>query len=119
MQYFHDMYIFIQHCNSNDYDDDNSMSASAKSIAEAIALLKADCESAVNWFTSNGMEASPEKFQFMIVPPHDVTDKKLELIFSDPALKSETSVKVLVITVDSRLNFSRNVNNLCFKAMGQ
>ena len=91
------------------------MFASAESIDEAMALLKADCENAVSCFTSNDMKTNPGKFQFMIVSPHDVTDKKPELLVDDVVLKPETSVKVLGITIDSRLNFSQHVSNLCTK----
>ena len=111
------MFLFIEHCNLYNDADDNSMSASAESIDEAMALLKVDCENAVSWFTSNGMKANPGKFQFMIVSPHDVTDKKPELFVNDVVLKPETSVKVLGITIDSRLNFSQHVSNLCTKAL--
>ena len=69
------MFLFIEHCNLYNNADDNSMSASAESIDEAMALLKADCENAASWFTSNGMKADPGRFQFIIVFPHDVTDK--------------------------------------------
>ena len=108
--FMNDMFLFIEHCNLYNYADDNSMSASAESIDEAMALLKADCENAVSWFTSNGMKANTEKFQLLIVSPHDVTDKKPELLVND-VLKPETSVKVLGITIDSRLNFSQHVSN--------
>ena len=91
------------------------MFASAESIDEAMALLKADCENAVSWFTSNGKKANPGNFQFMNVSPHNVTDKKPELLVDDVVLKPETSVKVLGITIDSRLNFSQHVSNLCTK----
>ena len=87
------------------------MSASAESIDEAMALLKADCENAVSWFTSNGMKANPGKFQLLIVSQHDVTDKKPELLVNDVVLKPETSVKVLGISIDSRLNFSQHISN--------
>ena len=85
------------------------------SIYEAMALLKADYENAVSWFTSNGIKENPGKFQLIIVPPLNVTDKKPELLVSDVLLKPETSVKVLGITIDSRLNFSQHVSNLCTK----
>ena len=117
--FMNDMFLFIEHCNLYNYADDNSMSATAESIDEAMALLKVDCENAVSWFTSNGMKANPGKFQFMIISPHDVTDKKPELLVNDVVLKAESSVKVLGITIDSRLNFSEHVSNLCTKAARQ
>ena len=110
-----DMFIFIDHCNSYNYADDNSMSASAKSIDEVTALLKNDCDNALNWSTSTCMKASHGKFEFMIVSPHDVTDKEPELLVNDVVLKPEASVKVLVITIDSRLNFSQHASNVCTK----
>ena len=60
-----------------------------------MALLKADCENAVSWFTSNGIKENPGKFQFIIVSPHDVTDKKPELLVSDVLLKPELLLRSL------------------------
>ena len=40
-----------------------------------MALLKADCENTVIWFTSKGMKANHGKLQFMIVPTHDMAGK--------------------------------------------
>ena len=53
------------------------MFAPEKSINETMALLKADCENTVIWFTSKAMKANHGKLQFMIVPAHDVTDKNI------------------------------------------
>ena len=63
--------------------------------------------------------SNPGKFQFMIVSPHDVTDKSQNYLLNDVVLKPETSVKVLWITMESRLNFSQHVSNLCTKAARQ
>ena len=114
--FINDMFLFIEHCNLYNYADGNSIFASAESIDKAMALLKADCANAVSWFTSNGMKANPGKFQSMIVFPHDVTDKKPELLVNDVVLKPESSIKVLGITIDIRLNVSQLVSNLCTKA---
>ena len=95
------------------------MSASAKSIDKAMTLLKNDCENTVSWLTWNGLKANPSKFQFMIVSPHEMTNKKPELFVNDALLKPETFVKVIRITIDSRLNFSQHVSILCIKAARQ
>ena len=42
--FVNDMFLFTEHCNWYNYADDNSMSASAESIDEAMALLEAECE---------------------------------------------------------------------------
>ena len=78
--FMNDMFQFNERRNVYDYADDNSMSTSAKSADEAIALVIADCKNAVNWFTSNGMKANLRKFQFMIASPHDRTERKPELL---------------------------------------
>ena len=65
------------------------------------------------------LKFNPGKFQSMIVSPHDVTDKKPELLVNGVVLKPENSVKVLGITIDSRLNFSQHVSKFCTKAARQ
>ena len=74
------------------------MSASAKSIDEAMALLKADCDRTV-W--EQILESSNLWSSLHMMWPI----KKPKLLVNDVVLKPETSVKVLGITIDSRLNF--------------
>ena len=117
--FMNDIVLFIVHFNWYTYADEKSMSSSTESIDEALALLKADCENAVNWFTSNGMKTNPGNFQFMIVVPHNVIDKKPELLVNNVVLKPQTSVKALGITIDSRPNVSQHVSSLFTKATRQ
>ena len=73
--FMNDMFLSIKHCHLYNYTYDNSMSASAK------------YGNVVSWYISNGMKANLGKFQFMSVSPHDVTNKKPELLVNDIVLK--------------------------------
>ena len=62
-----DMFFFIDHCTLYNYADDNSMSVSSENIQRVISLLQNDCKKAVQWFTSNGMQANPQNFSFYVI----------------------------------------------------
>ena len=56
-----DMIFFIDHCTLYNYADDNSMSVSCENMQRVLSLLQNDCKKAVQWLTSNGMQANQKK----------------------------------------------------------
>ena len=116
--FINDLYMFIKRCTLYNYADDNSLSRAATTIREVIESLQYDGNIAIKWFTDNGMQANPDKFQFMVISPHDDSTHSLKLDNST-VLLSENHVKVLGIEIDSKLNFSFHISAICKKAARQ
>ena len=60
------------------------------------------------WFVYNSLKSNPDKFQFTILGK--VGSHKLQI--GDITIKSASSVTLLGITIDSKLNFKEHINNI-------
>ena len=69
-----------------------------------------DVENVYEWFVYNSMKANPDKFQFIILGNTGSHTLKIGDI------KSASSVTLLGITIDSKLNFKEHINNIFKKA---
>jgi len=77
-----------------------------------------DGNKAIEWFAANGMQANPDKFQFMVISPDEFYKRKL-VLNKNTEIFSEERVKVLGVTIDCKLNFSSHVRSICTKAARQ
>ena len=48
-------------------------------LDHVISNLQLDGNRAIKWFTDNGMQANPDKFQFMIISSDDNSTRSLTL----------------------------------------
>ena len=79
---------------------------------------KMDGSKVIQWFTDNGMQANPSKFQFMVISPDDDCAQSL-VLNENTVLVSEKHVQVLGVIIDSKLNVSLHVSPMCKKAARQ
>ena len=84
-------------------------------IDHVISNLQLDGNRAIKWFTDNGMQANPDKFQFMMISSDDNSTRSLTLN-ENTVIVSEKHVKVLGVVIDCRLNFSLPISSVCKKA---
>ena len=83
-------------------------------IDHVISNLQLDGNTAIKWFSDNGMQANPDKFQFMIISSDDNST-----LNENTVIVSEKHVKVLGVVIDCRLNFSLHISSVCKKAARQ
>ena len=69
-------------------------------------------ENVYEWFVCNSMKVNPDKFQFIILR----NTGSYALKIGDITIKSASSVTLLGITIDSKLNFKEHINNIVQKA---
>ena len=113
-----DMHMFIKECTLYNYADDNSLSCTSPMIDHVISNLQLDGNKAIKWFTDNGVQANPDKFQFMIISSDDNSTRSLTLN-ENTVIVSEKHVKVLGVVIDCRLKFSLHISSVCKKAARQ
>ena len=102
--FINDMYLFINKCTLYNYTDDNSLSCAATEVEQIMSSLQMDGNKVIQWFTDNGMQANPSKFQFMVISPDDDCAQSL-VLNENTILVSEKHVQVLGVIIDSKLNF--------------
>ena len=83
-----------------------------------LEILRKECETAINWFKTNKMIVNPDKFQSMIISSKKDLSKSV-LNINCVELTMESSVKLLVIKLENKLNFEKHISNICKKASNQ
>jgi len=76
--------------------------------------LKSDLSIILRWFASNQLVANPAKFQMIVLGVSSVENIYINL--DNIILKPSTTVKLLGITIDSKLSFKEHILDLCKKA---
>ena len=102
--FINDMYLFINKYTLYNCADNNSLSCVATEVEQVMSSLQMDGSKVIQWFTDNGMQANPSKFQFMVISPDDDCAQSL-VLNENTVLVSEKHVQVLGIIIDSKLFF--------------
>ena len=70
----------------------------------------------MDWFAKNSLAANPSKFQTMLMCGNNNKVNDLNIIVENTNLESTSSIKVLGVNIDSKLNFNDHVCDMCTKA---
>ena len=116
--FINDLFYFIKLCNLYNFADDNTLSSHSRSLGQLMCNLKHDSSICIQWYENNGMEANPDKFQFMVASSTSMTPIKFN-IYDDIVIESKPVVKALGVLIDCQLNFKEHTKELCIKAARQ
>ena len=84
-------------------------------MTELLEILRKECETAIYWFKTNIIIANPDKFQSMTISSKKNLIKSL-LNTNGVELIMESSVKLLGIEIDNKLNFEKQISSICKKS---
>ena len=101
----------IQDSEVCNFADDNTIYAFDDNIETILRLLKGDINNALEWFKCNQMAANPEKFQVLFMGLE--IGQKLNLEINGISIRTTEDVKLLGITIDSKLQFQSHVEGIC------
>lgn len=112
--FINDMFLFVEESDVCNFADDNTLYSCGTKIAQILDPLKQDTKSLLMWFESNQLGANPDKFKLMFlgIPKSE----QYELVIHNHVIKPSDYVKLLGITIDSKLKFDLHVSNLCSTA---
>ena len=116
--FINDLFLFINEVELANFADDNTIYTTKKNVEELIKVLEKESKSAIDWFEINNMTVNTDKFQAMILRS-DKKENKYDLKINDSIISSEKSVTLLGIEIDNKLNFEKQVANICRKANNQ
>ena len=97
------------------YADDNTLSIHGKTVSIVKDLLEDATNSALDWFESNEMQANSSKFQALLLGA-DSKNTNSTFNIKGARISPSTSVTLLGIEIDNKLNFSKHVSKICTKA---
>ena len=116
--FINDLFLCIEKCSLYNYADDNAISYSAPCLSDVLSNLQSDCNHAIEWFNSNDMKDTLDKFQFMMLSSSSLAPVEL-LLDSSTYITSQDCVKVLGIIIDKQLTFNEHISSCCTKAARQ
>ena len=99
--------------------DDNSLSAAAKTITKLKSTFQSESEVIIDWFKNNKMIVNPEKFQAIILDKQKHGYSNETIKFDNKTVETVSSVKLLGIQLDDKLNFSLHVSSICKSTANQ
>ena len=111
--------MWIENSELHNFADDNTITCFSDTIEELINNLETESEIATKWFKDNNMIVNPEKFQTIIIDRKGQKNNPINLKIDGKTIKSENSVKLLGIEIDSKLNFEKHISDLCNRSAGQ
>ena len=111
--FIHDLFYFTSSVLLN-YADDNTIVSSNSDLECLVQTLSYESNIAVKWFSDNGMQANPGKFQCIISHRRIKTYKSVPV--GEITIAPQKSVKLLGVTFDVNLSFDEHVDDLCKKA---
>ena len=114
-----DLFYFISQSTLYNYADDNTMSYSHSDVNTVIDVLESDCKVAIEWFTSNFMQANPDKFQVLFLSPTSGNNFPEHIQINNSCVSRCKQVKLLGVVIDDKLNFDKHVSAICAKASRQ
>ena len=112
--FLNDFIYIVEHSEVYNFADDNTIFSCDDTFESVASNLEQDMSQAISWFKTNQMVANPSKFQVMLLGLK--TDDSIVLDIGNVSIDVVSSVKLLGITIDSKLKFDQHVAKLCQKA---
>jgi len=109
--FINDFIYFIKDtCDLFNYADDNTLSYSHNDPFKVKEVLEQGSNVSLHWFHENKMKANPSKFQAMVL-----NRKPVEISFQigDDIIMPQECIKLLGVSIDSKLSFTEHISQLC------
>ena len=103
--------MFVNDSKITNYADDNTPYAAEDSVEKLLETLERETNILLEWFKVNEVKCNADKCYLIIVNNQDNNIK-----IGNDIITSKTSVKLLGVTIDDKLNFNEYVDNICKKA---
>ena len=116
--FINDLFYSINETELVNFAYDNTIYTCSKDLTVLLEILQKECETAINWLITNNMIVNPDKFQSTIIRSKKGLRKSV-LNINGVELAMESSVKILGIEIDNKVNFEKHISNICKKVSNQ
>ena len=108
--------IYFTFLNVQKFADDTTFYACDKDLSSLINRLEHDSLLATEWFENNRMELNQEKCNFLV---SGYKQKNIWARIGQTKIWENRKQKLLVVEIDSSLNFDLHVSSLCVRKRGR
>ena len=117
--FFNDFFYFVDKASVHNFADDNSLSAFESNIKNLKIILESESKKAISWFQSNKMIVNPKKFQGIIFNKKKQNHTAEYISVDQKNIKTSSSVKLLGVHIDDKLNFNLHITKICRSTASQ
>ena len=111
--------FFILIASVHNFADDNTLSAFAENVSKLINILLIESEVITDWFKKNQTIVNPDKFQVIIIDKKKGDHTNENVVIDNKQIKTVSSIELLEIQLDDKLNCSPYISNICKSAANQ
>ena len=112
--FINNLFFVIEKSDICNFADDNTLYSCGANLRTVLGNLEQNASKLLYWFEINSMKANPEKFQFMMLSKKSYQHQKLSV--NTFTIDESDEVKLLGLTIDNELNFSKHIDKLCGNA---
>ncbi|KAL9970833.1 hypothetical protein ACROYT_G023280 [Oculina patagonica] len=100
------------------YADDHQIYHSGHDLGEVTSKLSESADQATKWYESNLLAGNLKKYQTLNIGCSKTTDSGTSAVIytNNQKIKTADTLKLLGVTIDSKLKFSEHVSSACIKA---
>ena len=117
--FFNDLFYFIDKASVHNFADDNSLSVFESNIKNLKLILEPESKTAISCFQSNKMIVNPGKFQGIIIDEKKQNHTAEYISIDQKNIKTSSSIKLLGVHIDDKLNFNLHITKICRSAANQ
>ena len=117
--FFNDFYYFIENAEVHNFADDNRLTTFVQNVRNLISDLESQSNIAIDWFETNKMIVNPDKCQSIIIDKKKQDHTKETFEIRDKFIEASSSVNLLRVQIDDKLNFNLYITNICTSAAKQ
>ena len=110
--YLNDVFYFVNKCDITNYADDTTPYAVGTTKDTHLISLEKDTKILIKWFRDNYFQLNADKCH-LLISNHS---KDILINVEDEIIECSSSVKLLGVTIDNKLNFDEHVSKICKKA---
>ena len=111
-----DLFFFVSDVSLHNFAD---TSAFAETILELTDVLQSGSEIVIDWFKNNKMIVNPDKFQAILLDKRKSGHTNQRIVVDNQYIKVVSSVELLGIQIDDKLNLNLHVSNICLSTANQ
>ena len=108
--FINDIFYFISGISIANYADDNTPYTTEKSITSLIEILEVETNVLLEWFKTNEMRPNEDKCHLLVINQENVS-----VTLGNEKISCSSTVDLLGIKIDDKLNFNEHVSKLCKK----
>ena len=117
--FFNYLFYFIDKASVQNFADDNSLCSFESNIKNLKLILESESKTVISWFQSNEMIVNPGKFQGIIIDKKKQNHNAEYISIDQKNIKTSSSVKLLGVHIDDKLNFNLHITKMYRSAANQ